>query len=80
MSGIPTGPFRHAKQTVETVTRRVFAAVVGRGDEPVVPRGWMHVANDADGKPLFAYLGPWRNPRREDLEQLAKAVQKRFGG
>ncbi len=68
-----------APGVVERV-RQVFAAVVGRNDEPEVPRGWMHVANDADGKPLFAFLGPRRNPQRQDIEALAKAIERRFGG
>ncbi len=59
--------------------REVFARWVGRGGEVDIPAGWMHLANDQHGRPLFGWVGWSRNPQRADLERLAEAVQKRFG-
>jgi hypothetical protein len=39
------------------------AAVLSRGDEPdLLPRGWVQVGTDGEGRPLYGYLGP-RTPR-----------------
>jgi hypothetical protein len=54
-------------------TVRVFAAWVSRGgnDEPDLPVGCLHVANDEHGRPLYGYVGP-RNPRMwfRDVEDM----------
>ncbi len=81
MSGIPTGPFVRKLAEPVTAAVRVFAAWVGRGDDaPDVPAGWQHVGTSPDGQPMFAYIGPRRNPQRQDIEALSKAIERRFGG
>jgi hypothetical protein len=71
VSDVPAGPFRRGKQAAGAVTRRVFAAVAGRNDEPDLPAGWVQLGVDGDGLPLYGYIGPG-NPRWyfKDLEDL----------
>jgi hypothetical protein len=61
---------------VKRVTE-VFAAVLGRGDDgdPGLPAGWVQLGVDGDGRPLYGWVGPSRNPR---LEALAEALRRKL--
>ncbi len=60
--------------------REVFAAVLGRSDEIDIPADFVHLANDAEGRPLYGYLGWRQNPRQADIDRLTEALRKRYGG
>jgi hypothetical protein len=54
---VPSGDASVVKRVAQ-----VFAAWVGRNDEPDLPAGWVQLGVDGDGRPLFGYVG-LRNPR-----------------
>ena len=60
MPNVPAGPFHRAAEKAREVVG-VFAAWVGRGDDPDLPDGWHQFGVDEHGRPLYGYVGPVRS-------------------